>query len=39
MSKILATMHALGGKAALDTYIRNASLPLREKAAETVLKV
>ena len=25
------------GKAALDNYLRNASLPLREKAAQTIL--
>ena len=35
----LAAMHASGGQAALDSYVRNASLPLRERAAQTVLKV
>ncbi len=38
MSKTLAAMHAEGGRAALDNYLRNASLPLREKAAQTVIK-
>ena len=37
VGKILAAMHAQGGKAALDAYLRNAMLPLREKAAQTVL--
>jgi hypothetical protein len=32
-------MHAEGGKAALDRYLRNASLPLREKAAQTILQL
>jgi hypothetical protein len=32
-------MHSHGGKPALDTYLRNASLPLREKAAQTILKL
>jgi regulator of protease activity HflC (stomatin/prohibitin superfamily) len=35
----LSAMHAQGGKAALDSYLRNASLPLREKAAQTILKI
>ena len=35
----LQAMHAQGGKAALDSYLRNASLPLREKAAQTILKI
>jgi regulator of protease activity HflC (stomatin/prohibitin superfamily) len=39
LGKILDAMHAQGGKAALDSYLRNASLPLREKAAQTVLKL
>jgi regulator of protease activity HflC (stomatin/prohibitin superfamily) len=39
LGKILEAMHAQGGKAALDSYLRNASLPLREKAAQTVLKL
>jgi regulator of protease activity HflC (stomatin/prohibitin superfamily) len=39
LSKILQAMHAQGGKPALDSYLRNASLPLREKATQTVLKL
>ena len=39
LSKTLADMHAEGGKGALDSYLRNASLPLREKAAQTILKI
>lgn len=39
LGKTLAVIHAEGGKPALDTYIRNASLPLREKASQTVLHV
>ena len=39
LGKILSGMHAEGGKAALDSYLRNASLPLREKAAQTILKL
>ena len=35
----LSAMHVQGGKAALDSYLRNASLPLREKAAQTILKI
>ena len=35
----LQAMHATGGQPALDSYLRNASLPLREKAAQTVLKI
>ena len=38
LSKTLEGMHAEGGKGALDSYIRNASLPLREKAAQTIIK-
>lgn len=33
----LEQMHAAGGQAALDNYVRNAFLPLREKAAHTVI--
>ena len=33
------TPAAEGGKPALDSYLRNASLPLREKAAQTILKL
>ncbi|HVY69029.1 MAG TPA: SPFH domain-containing protein, partial [Verrucomicrobiae bacterium] len=39
LSKTLGAMLAQGGKAALENYLRNASLPLREKATETVLKL
>lgn len=39
LGKTLQAMHEQGGKAALDSYLRNASLPLREKAAQTILKV
>lgn len=39
LGKTLGAMHAHGGKPALESYLRNASLPLREKSAETVLKV
>lgn len=37
LGQTLAAMHAGGGKAALDSYLRNATLPLREKAAQTIL--
>jgi regulator of protease activity HflC (stomatin/prohibitin superfamily) len=33
----LAGMHAQGGQPALDSYLRNAMLPLREKASQTVI--
>lgn len=39
LGKTLEGMHAQGGKAALDNYLRNASLPLREKAAQTILSL
>ena len=39
LGKTLEVMHAQGGKAALDSYLRNASLPLRERAAQTILKI
>ena len=39
LGKILAEMHAQGGKAALENYLRNASLPIREKAAQTILNL
>lgn len=39
LGKTLEEMHAQGGQAALDSYLRNAALPLREKAAQTILKV
>ena len=38
LGKTLGGMFQQGGTAALDGYLRNASLPLREKASETVLK-
>lgn len=37
LGKTLSAMHARGGRHALDAYLRNARLPLREKAAQTVL--
>lgn len=37
LGRTLAAMHATGGKAALDAYVRNATLPLREKATQTVI--
>ncbi|WOO40645.1 SPFH domain-containing protein [Rubellicoccus peritrichatus] len=37
LSETLSRMHATGGREALDSYIRNASLPLREKAAQTII--
>ncbi|HRE80314.1 MAG TPA: SPFH domain-containing protein [Opitutaceae bacterium] len=37
LGKTLAAMHASGGKNALDAYLRNASLPLRERAAQTIV--
>ncbi len=39
LGKTLSAMHNQGGKPALDSYVRNAGLPLRERASETVLKV
>ena len=39
LGKTLAAMHAEGGQAALDSYLRNAALPLREKAAQTIMKL
>lgn len=39
LGKTLSAMHQLGGKPALDSYLRNASIPLREKAAQTILKI
>lgn len=39
LGKILAEMHAQGGQAALENYLRNASLPIREKAAQTILNL
>lgn len=39
LSETLAVIHAAGGKEALDSYIRNASLPLREKATQTISSI
>ena len=39
LGRTLKAMHATGGRAALDSYLRNATLPLREKAAQTLLKL
>ncbi len=37
LGRTLADMHAQGGQPALDSYLRNALLPLREKASQTVI--
>lgn len=37
LGKTLTQMHAEGGEAALTAYLRNASIPLREKAAQTIV--
>jgi regulator of protease activity HflC (stomatin/prohibitin superfamily) len=39
LSDTLAAMHRVGGREALEAYYRNAALPLREKAAQTILPV
>lgn len=39
LGRTLALMHAEGGKPALDAYLRNASLPLRERAAQTIVNL
>jgi regulator of protease activity HflC (stomatin/prohibitin superfamily) len=39
LGKTLSAMHAEGGKPALDSYLRNANLPLREKASQTIIKL
>ncbi len=39
LGRTLQAMHASGGKPALDGYLRNASLPLREKASQTVIQL
>lgn len=39
LGRTLAAMFGEGGKPALDNYLRNASLPLRERAAQTILKI
>lgn len=38
LGRTLAAMHAQGGQPALDGYLRNALLPLREKAAQTLIQ-
>ena len=35
----LSQMYANGGRAALDSYLRNASLPLRKKASQTIINL
>jgi regulator of protease activity HflC (stomatin/prohibitin superfamily) len=37
LAHTLQAMHATGGKPALDSYVRNAFLALREKAAQTIM--
>lgn len=39
LAKTLGAMRSGGGNEALESYLRNASLPLRERAAETILKL
>ncbi len=39
LGRTLGAMHREGGKAALDAYLRNAALPLREKAAQTIVTI
>lgn len=39
LSETLSEMHAVGGKQALSAYLRNASLPLRAKASQTIIKL
>ena len=39
LGKTLGAMYDEGGKNALDSYLRNARLPLREKAAQTILQL
>lgn len=39
LGKTLEEMHAQGGREALRSYVRNARLPLRERAGETILKI
>jgi regulator of protease activity HflC (stomatin/prohibitin superfamily) len=38
LGKTLTALHAHGGRTALDSYLRNARLPLREKATQTVIQ-
>jgi len=37
LGRTLSAMYAQGGQGALDSYMRNAMLPLREKATQTVI--
>lgn len=37
LGRTLSAIHAQGGQPALDSYLRNALLPLREKASQTVI--
>jgi regulator of protease activity HflC (stomatin/prohibitin superfamily) len=37
LGRTLEQIYSQGGQAALDSYIRNALLPLREKASQTVI--
>jgi regulator of protease activity HflC (stomatin/prohibitin superfamily) len=39
LAETLAVIHAAGGTEALDAYLRNATLPLREKATQTIVPV
>ena len=39
LAKTLSAMRREGGDKALESYLRNASLPLRERASETILKL
>jgi regulator of protease activity HflC (stomatin/prohibitin superfamily) len=39
LGKTLEEMYESGGKNALQSYLRNASIPLREKASQTILKL
>jgi regulator of protease activity HflC (stomatin/prohibitin superfamily) len=39
LSERLEAIHGVGGKAALEAYQRNATLPLREKATQTIVCV
>lgn len=37
LAETLEAMHAAGGKDALDAYLKNATLPLRERASQTIV--
>jgi len=39
LSETLLSMYQTGGREALDSYLRNASLPLRKKAAQTIISL